>query len=110
MIEIDPEQTIPLSQVVDDLKSFLPNGYFKTRNRLLNLHYIGNLNLVHNGPLSSVYYVTQQDGTAMAVKRIPLAASSLSLELTSKLFDELKALHHPNIVKMFEFDHDRLYR
>ena len=105
MIEIDPEQTIPLSQVVDDLKSLLPNAY-----RFSNLHYCGNLNLVHSGPLSSVYYVTQEDGTGMAVKRIPLDVSSLSLELTSKVFDELKALHHPNIVKMFEFDHDRLYR
>ena len=46
----------------------------------------------------------------MAVKKIPLDVSSLSLEMTSNEFDELKALHHPNIVKMFEFDQNRLYR
>jgi hypothetical protein len=106
MIEINPEKTIALSQIINYLEV---NGYLKTRNRLSN-NYYGNLNLVHSGPLSSVYKVTLQDDILMAVKRIPLDASSSLVEFTSKVFNELKAIQHPNILKMFEFDHDKLYR
>jgi hypothetical protein len=98
MIENDPERRISLSEVIDQLTPLQPPSR-------LNLLQYDNQNLLcSTGTLSIVYHVGTFEGSPLAVKRI------LQDNCTTKSFEELKQINHPNIVRLLHFDEDDFYK
>ena len=74
------------------------------------MHYYGSGNMIFSGAFSRIYLVPLLSGTSVVVKKISLENSSTSSKFTMKLFNELKTLHHPNVVRLLEYDHDDRYK
>jgi hypothetical protein len=98
MIENDPEKRISLSEVIDQLTPIQPT------NRLSLLQYDSRNLLCSIGTLSSVYHVGKFEGSPLAVKRV------LQENCTTKSFEELKQINHPNIIRFLHFHEDDLYK
>jgi hypothetical protein len=98
MIENDPEKRISLSEVIDQSTPFQPT------NRLSLLQYDSRNLLCSTGTSSLVFHVGTFGGSPLAVKRVPRK------NCTTKSFEELKQINHPNIIQLLHFDQDSDYR
>ena len=109
MIERDPAKRIALPKVIRFLNPLQSVDSIR-QNRLSMMHYYGSGNMIFSGAFSRIYLVPLLSGTSVVVKKISLENSSTSSKFTMKLFNELKTLHHPNVVRLLEYDHDDRYK
>lgn len=110
MIEKDPKKRISLSNVIRLLKPLLHPTNSMMDTRLSVMNYYGSGNLIFDGTFSCTYLVPLANGTSVVVKRVPIDISSTSSEFSMNLFNNLKTLDHPNIVRLLDYDHDNSYK
>jgi hypothetical protein len=104
MIKNDPLKRISLREVIDHLSPLQTPMPLQTPNRLSLLQYDSKNLLRSTGTLSLVYHVGTFEGSPLAVKRVPRE------NCTTKSFEKLEKLKHPNIIRFLHDGEDEFYK